>query len=348
MIRRSVVPLFLTLLVCIQLVFAPAAFADDEEAVNWNAAFRLQLENRQDVIELSLWGDQLDDLYAFEIELLFDSERLHFVGADMAGQGFDLAPIVDGGSLKLVHTKVGAVAGDQGTVKLANLQFERKRGGTATISVSHASLVDSKLARRDLGTDATTTVPAAVGKLVWSDTKGHWAASAIAEAAAMGWINGYPDGTFKPDQPITRAEFASLLVRALNLPSNADGSLPFSDRIPEWASTDIATASMNGIVYGYEDGTFRPTNRIDRSELAVMGWRSLLSPPAVPELSGTDFADEDQIPPWAKPAVAYLVQKKLLIGKGASRFDPKVDATRAEAVTILLRIVHAKEERNYL
>lgn len=101
-----------------------------------------------------------------------------------------------------------------------------------------------------------------------TDISGHWAEAFIDEAWGKGLIQGYPDGTFKPNQPVTRAEFTVMLTNALNLEGEGV-TLAFADRdqIGGWAERAIALAVEAGIVSGYEDGTFRPDLPMTRAEM---------------------------------------------------------------------------------
>jgi uncharacterized repeat protein (TIGR02543 family) len=99
----------------------------------------------------------------------------------------------------------------------------------------------------------------------FSDVKeSSWYNTAVSTMANMGIISGYPDGTFKPNESITRAEFAAIAARfdAANVSSVAD----FSDIAGHWAALEISKAANNGWVSGYPDGTFRPNQKITRAE----------------------------------------------------------------------------------
>lgn len=103
-----------------------------------------------------------------------------------------------------------------------------------------------------------------------------WAKEAISSAAARGIIKGYPDGTFRPGNYITRAELCGILDRALSLkttqtkPRFKDG-----DQIPAWAAESVERVAAAGLIRGYEDGTLRPEARVTRAEIAVILWRQL-------------------------------------------------------------------------
>ncbi|WP_246469618.1 X2-like carbohydrate binding domain-containing protein [Cohnella nanjingensis] len=112
----------------------------------------------------------------------------------------------------------------------------------------------------------------------YSDVKpGHWAAEAIAQATEMGLMNGFADGTFKPEQPITRAEMAALAVR-VTATSEAPGE-GFKDTIGHWAENEIRAAQGAGYLKGYEDGAFRPNHSLTRAEAVVVLNRTLVRGP---------------------------------------------------------------------
>ena len=102
----------------------------------------------------------------------------------------------------------------------------------------------------------------------FSDIKGHWAESQINEMINEGIVKGYPDGSFKPDGDISRAEFVSLIVKAFKL-TKAKGK-DFDDISNHWAKDAILTANAHGIVNGYSDTKFGPDNPITREQMAVM------------------------------------------------------------------------------
>ncbi|WP_276356643.1 FG-GAP-like repeat-containing protein [Cohnella caldifontis] len=172
----------------------------------------------------------------------------------------------------------------------------------------------------------------------FSDIAGHWAAASIVEAVKQGIASGYPDGTFKPNRSISRAEFAVMLVHALK-PQTGGANLTFSDKsaIGDWASEAIAQAVRAGILSGYDDGSFRPNAFITRAEMASMIARALRLP-VEPEAASA-FADNAEIPGWARGAVEAVRVPSIFIGRSGNRFVPNASATRAEAVTVILKLL---------
>lgn len=172
--------------------------------------------------------------------------------------------------------------------------------------------------------------PQVVVKL--SDIKGHWAEKFITELVASGAIGGYPDGTFKPDQSISRAEFATILVKAFHLPEQT-GKV-FDDTAGHWAEKFIATAAAHGIVSGYSDTAFGPDDPITREQMAVMIVKAAR---LAENQNGKAFADADQVSAWARNAVATASQHQIINGYPDNTFRPQNSATRAEAVTVIIK-----------
>lgn len=100
----------------------------------------------------------------------------------------------------------------------------------------------------------------------------RWSNTAISTMSNIGTVIGYPDGTFKPGQNITRAEFVAVVVRFAGLEA---AEYEVSDISGHWAEEDIKTAAANGLVIGYEDGTFRPEQYITRAEVMAVVNRML-------------------------------------------------------------------------
>ncbi|MNE03710.1 Endo-1,4-beta-xylanase A precursor [compost metagenome] len=169
-----------------------------------------------------------------------------------------------------------------------------------------------------------------------SDIAGHWAEASIQELAAKGIVSGYADGTFKPKGEVTRAEFAVMLARMLNMQGNG-ATLEFTDSasIGAWAKEGIAQAVQAGIVNGYGDSSFRPNARISRTEMVTMIANALGI--VDNDKTRTAFADDADIPAWAKSAVAATVESGIVQGMSGNKFAPKQTATRAEAAVILLK-----------
>lgn len=191
-------------------------------------------------------------------------------------------------------------------------------------------------------TPTEEVIPPVNGAESFADTKNHWAEAAIKEAVAAGIVKGYPDGTFKPNHTVSRAEFAVILIRALKDESEG-ASLAFGDnaQIAAWAEESIARAIKAGIITGYPDGTFRPSANITRTEMVAMIAKAI----GLTMETGleTSFADNGDIPVWARGAVKAVFEKGLIQGRTGNKFAPNETATRAEAVTVISKMLKANK-----
>jgi len=176
--------------------------------------------------------------------------------------------------------------------------------------------------------------------LTFSDIKDDWARDPIESCATLGLVEGYPDGTFKPGRALSRAELATLLVRAQNLPLPNVTSAPFKD-VPKshWAAKYITAAKNEGLVKGYPDGTFRPNNKINRVEGIMVFSRS----------DGLEEVDADEVPfpdisikHWAAGMIIAARDAGLLEYLEGKSLKPRAALTRAEAVEILSKTSLAK------
>lgn len=174
------------------------------------------------------------------------------------------------------------------------------------------------------------------------DIKGHWAESSICEAFEIGIVEGQSETTFQPQANITRVEFVAMLLRTLGINSGPAGSKRLftdQDQIPAWATDVIGTAVENGVLKGYPDRTLRPMHKVSRSEMVVMMARAMKWEIQQGE---TPFADDADIPYWARGYVQGTVQRNLVHGRVGNRFSPMAPATRAEATALLLRLWHTQ------
>lgn len=167
------------------------------------------------------------------------------------------------------------------------------------------------------------------------DIKGHWAENTISEMVDLNVVSGYPDGTFKPDKNITRAEFTVMIVRAYKL--RKENGTVFSDTVSHWAKDAIVTAQGHGIIGGYDSEHFKPDDLITREQIASIIARA----EGIVVLERTlNYADADSISPWAKNVVASVVDKGLMKGYQDNTIRPIDKATRAEAVAVIARAVY--------
>ncbi|MFD0961729.1 S-layer homology domain-containing protein [Paenibacillus chungangensis] len=345
--RASLLIIMLSLLLLINATPSMAAVVVEKEAGDISFHFTVTERNDRDVI-VAVHATGSQDLYAYDMVLDTDAERLQLKNVSIEIAGFTVGPMMEEGNLiRIAHTKTGPSPGENGEVKLATLMFERLRDEPTAIWLRQVKLVDSKLEMAAY----EPHVKAMIMKFPsFMDIEGHWAESDIQEAVIRGVATGYENGAFRPQREVTRAEFAAMLIRAMNIPVPEAKELPFSDKdgIPLWAAPFIAAAVDAKLMAGYEDGTFRWNQRMNREELAAVMARTVgfeaervkganMSPSMEPTDLEPVFADSRQISEWARPYIATVVEAGLMKGRGEKRFVPEAWVTRAEAVVVLLR-----------
>jgi len=169
----------------------------------------------------------------------------------------------------------------------------------------------------------------------WDVDKSHWAFTAIAELSDRGAINGYSDGSFKPDRTVTRAEWAKIMVQAAGIQAN-DNSVRFTDMQGHWSIPYVNAAS--NYLTAFNDGSYRPNQAATREDVTV----------AMVKLKGYDLSEVDysvlsafkdvaSISNSIKVYVAIAVEKGLINGFNDGTFRGQATLTRAQAATLLWR-----------
>ena len=182
---------------------------------------------------------------------------------------------------------------------------------------------------------AAITLSMAMGATVFAmpnDIGGHWAQSTITQWTSKGYISGYPDGTFKPDNSITRAEFVVLVNKAMGYTKK--GNAYFKDlSSSHWAYNEIMKGVSAGYISGDASGTFRPDDPVSRQEAAVMISKilDLGKNPA----AAAKFVDYRFIPAWSVGYVGSVTEAGIMSGYPDGDFKADRVLTRAEAVVSL-------------
>ena len=168
--------------------------------------------------------------------------------------------------------------------------------------------------------------------------KGHWAEEKLAAWVERGWLVGDGNGNLRPDDPVTRAEFATMVNRSFGL-GRAPGAVSFTDLSEsDWAYREIQTAVAQGYLKGNGDGTVRPHQPITREEAAVMIARLIGLKAGDANLA---YKDRESIAAWSADAVASVSREGIFQGFPDGTFRPKAAITRAEAAVSLERALAA-------
>ena len=176
-------------------------------------------------------------------------------------------------------------------------------------------------------------------KAKFSDIEGHWAQEYIKEASEKNLINGDGNGKFNPDNAVTRAELIAMLMRITDEDETEyDGS--FSDvNKDDWFAPTIAKALKTGVIS--RDFKFRPNDFVTREEMCkmVINIYTLLNGEIEP-VGDLSFADRDSISLWAEEFVKKAVSAEIITGIDKYTFSPKGTATRAQAATVICRMLN--------
>lgn len=182
--------------------------------------------------------------------------------------------------------------------------------------------------------------------MLYSDVAQHWGAEYIEKAVAKGLFNGYPDGTFHPDDTISRADFVTVLWRCAGSPE-PKGSAAFND-VPADAYYAKAVAWAKGS--GYADGVsataFDPKGALQRQAAmkilyyyngGVSGLEGMLA-----AQYDAAFADSGEIAAWAKAPMYWAYYNKIISGTGEGTLSPCTSTTRAQMAKILVNYLETK------
>ena len=190
---------------------------------------------------------------------------------------------------------------------------------------------------------AFSVVAVPIKALAATDTNGHWAESAINSWISSGYINGYPDGTFRPNNAISRAEFVTIANKAFGFTSSQ--GISFNDVKPGyWAYSEIQKGVAAGYIQGDTIGTFRPGSAVSRQEAAVM--LSNLAGYSSDEGAAYNYTDRWAMANWAAGAIGAVSRNGVMSGYPDGTFRPQQALTRAEAVASLQKIASSSNSFN--
>ena len=186
--------------------------------------------------------------------------------------------------------------------------------------------------------------------LEFNDMTAHWANNAVNDMGSRMVMEGTGDNTFSPDRDITRAEFVAVLVRGLGLrPEN--GQSAFSDvNSAAWYAGFIQTAYTYGLINGFADGAFHPSDRITREQAMVItakamsltGLQAKLTIQSADQMLGS-YTDAAEVSAWAKSGLASVIQSGIVSGRSSTELAPSAFISRAEVATIIQRLLQMSD-----
>lgn len=170
-----------------------------------------------------------------------------------------------------------------------------------------------------------------------------WAKDSIISMANHGFVSGYEDGAFRPQNEITRAELISILNKMNKFEEEAE--ISFSDvNQNNWAYKEIRKAVAAGYVAGFNDNTFKPNDKVTREQVAVI-LNNLYK--LENKNSGTTIKDIEYVSSWAREGVTNVVSAGIMSGYTDGTFGGKRSITRAEGVVALNKIIKNSIENKF-
>lgn len=170
-----------------------------------------------------------------------------------------------------------------------------------------------------------------------NDIAGHWAETVVAKWYDNGIISGFPDGSFRPNEAVTRAQLAVIIDNIFKFTTKAD--MYFSDvNGSEWFADAVAKCSQAGIISGNPNGTFEPNKPVTREQAAKMIAEAFKLTAADADAYRT-FADSSSIAAYAREYVSALYEAGYIAGFPGGNYEPKKGLTRAEALKIIDNIL---------
>lgn len=339
-----------------------------------------------DAVYIEAKLNQSVPLYALEMEYTYDTTTLKYQKIEpselFSSGSRELANEPVGGKGSYLITNVGEPS-NQTTSELFTMTFLAKQTGKTTISLQNLTLVYQDLGysqyTKDLSanitiytkstsnntgggggggnrpsdgvtgsiqvnlpsTSTTSAIPTAspveldAEKERFSDlAETAWASEAINALADQGVLSGYEDGTFRPQNYLTRAELTKIIALAVQLPDSEGQISSFTDIEQDvWYTPYVYKAAENHLITGYEDQTFRPEAPVTREEFATILARAAAyqqyTLPA--ERLNVNFTDEAQISPYAVGYIDQLYMAGIINGDDTGTFRPQESLTRAEA-----------------
>lgn len=336
MLRKSlIIALFCTLCTSAWLASASAETASD---------FKMKASSNESsdaTFTVTVKGSSIKDLYAYELKFKADPDELEVVKAETKIKGYSVSPIVKNNEVIFAHTKIGNVEGEKGDMDIATITFKAKKAGTAKLEWTSLKMLDKNLKDQVIVPGLTTSY-----MKIFKDIAGHWAKADIMQMVDQKIVEGMDSDRFAPNNNVTRAQFAALITRALDL-KEGDGRNPFSDvKAGAWYEDTVKRAYSAGIISGVSTTAFAPDQSITREEMSAMLMRAKAAAQGVKadDLQGGSsavFKDAGKISAWAQKSVGFAVSSGLMKGRTETTFAPKEHATRAESAVVIKRLLSA-------
>lgn len=195
-------------------------------------------------------------------------------------------------------------------------------------------------------------VAPALAQSTFYDTQGSFAERCIQNLAQRNIISGYPDGSFRPNAPVTRAEFAAIVNKAFPNAETRQSARTFVDVSPSfWGYSAIRQASQTAFLSGYPDGSFRPNQNIPRAQVLVSLNNGLGYSPtgSVSSTLNANFSDAGSIPAYAQGPIASATQRRLVVNYPDRRYlNPNQAASRADVAAFVCQALPGSSQASLI
>ncbi|MCM3207910.1 Ig-like domain-containing protein [Paenibacillus illinoisensis] len=253
------------------------------------------------------------------------------------------SPYKAAGELELSSDFWVRLPGTPPATSVGLVQFDKSIARLSSVPHTPVQVANALVLRGKLAGNQTLVVTQHIVR--FSDIASHWARPTLEEMASKWIIDGQDGMPYQPDLKITRAEFAVMVAKGLGLTGSQETAQRFKDvSYGTTTSAYIGAATKAGIITGYKDGTFKPSNLITREQMAVMMVRVMDYAKQSPTLRNSaaatlsKFKDNKKI--QSKEIVAQAVQEGIIQGITTNTFQPAGSATRAQAAVMLKRVLN--------
>jgi hypothetical protein len=233
--------------------------------------------------------------------------------------------ILEGTAVKDAEGNLSAVSLDTNqfsTFAVALSPDTKAQAGNENVQGSHANSPDSQGAAP-----------------VWPDAQGHWAAKSLQSLADKGWVQGYEDGTIRPDRAVSRAEFVTILTKAMGTGGDKSVRTSFTDMKGHWAASAVDNAHRQGWIGGVTPQTFQPNESLTREQAMLILSQALADKTSSSSaVTLHSYTDEQQIASWASAAFGKAVSSGWVSGYPDGTLRPKAAISRGEMAELLVRI----------
>lgn len=284
------------------------------------------------------YSTKIPSVPSLQVPTILGSKRVVLIWADLSDSEDEFVIYRKNNNLEEAFTQIGAVDADITCFADTSVL----PGQTYTYHIRSKNSAGESFQSNEI----MVQTPPQTG---FMDLQSHlWARDAVEELSSMGIVHGDGKGNFNPSGNVTRAEFIKLLVATFCFPETPIGS--FADVTPEdWFHRWVMTASRQGIIEPGENGLFRPNEPITRQDIVYYTARavkaaefSLEQPPLYILYK---FRDYDQVAGYAQSAFAAMNYAGIINGIGENMLGPLNPATRAEAATIIYRLLQTLDNR---